>query len=84
MFFLSSHIPHFRPFPESVPLQEDRLSITIFLGMPQLHGAIGEHVHTRGEQERRVPCHAMGMGISDSGCISWGYNEDIMGDNGDN
>lgn len=75
VFFLSSiHIPHFRPFPESVPLQEDRLSITIFLGMPQLHGAIGEHVHTRGEQERRVPCHAMGMGISDSGCISWGYN----------
>lgn len=38
----------------SNPSNEDRLSITIFLGMPQLHGAIGEHVHTRGEQERRV------------------------------
>lgn len=34
--------------------QEDRLSITIFLGIPQLHGAIGELCHTRGEQERRV------------------------------
>lgn len=34
--------------------EEDRLSITIFLGIPQLHGAIGEHVHTRGEQEHRV------------------------------
>lgn len=38
----------------SNPSNEERLSITIFLGMPQLHGAIGEHVHTRGEQERRV------------------------------
>eukprot|EP00913_Durusdinium_trenchii_P013006 g12211.t1 len=33
---------------------EDRLSITIFLGIPELHGFIGDHVHTRGEQEQRV------------------------------
>eukprot|EP00438_Fugacium_kawagutii_P023774 Skav213335 [mRNA] locus=scaffold3340:351144:361292:+ [translate_table: standard] len=32
----------------------NRLSITIFLGIPQLHDAIGQHVHTRGEQEHRV------------------------------
>ena len=44
-----------------VPPQEERLSITIFLGMPQLHGAIGEHVHTRGEQERRAPWMKMGI-----------------------
>jgi len=38
----------------SNPSNEDRLSITIFLGIPQLHGDIGELCHTRGEQERRV------------------------------
>lgn len=38
----------------SNPSEEDRLSITIFLGIPELHGFIGDHVHTRGEQEQRV------------------------------
>ncbi|CAJ1343562.1 unnamed protein product [Effrenium voratum] len=39
----------------SNPSSEDRLSITIFLGLPPLHDAARQlHEHTRGQQEERV------------------------------